>query len=209
MNKNIILTEIDKMKLRVKKEHFWRIGLWTAGIVLTTIWLTMLIATSISSGQMKIWNKTEETYHAKSLRELGVWWNNNVVNFVNLDGNDSIGYTLTYQSLNKIIDINPLCLTYKSTLTGWYMLIVLAPVGYMGCIYIVAYMKNMITPQAVKRINRKALQFGYLKQKDVEYICNEIDYNVGLKQRPEQKSIEESKNEEYEFVKGVVNMQNE
>ena len=60
----------------------------------------------------------------------------------------------------------------------------------MGCIYIIAIIKNMITPQAIKKANRKALQFGYLDQQSVNYICNEIDYNTGEKIRPEQEANE-------------------
>lgn len=46
----------------------------------------------------------------------------------------------------------------------------------------------MITPQAIKKTVRKALQFNYLKQKDVDYIVDEIDYNIGIKARPEIKN---------------------
>ena len=41
-----------------------------------------------------------------------------------------------------------------------------------------------ITPGAIKKTIRKALQFGYLRQRDVEYIIDEIDYNIGIKERP-------------------------
>ena len=44
----------------------------------------------------------------------------------------------------------------------------------------------MITPQQVKSTNRKALQFGYLRQKEVDLIIDEIDYNIGIKKRPEE-----------------------
>ena len=65
------------------------------------------------------------------------------------------------------------------------MLVLLAPIGYMSCIYIIAVIKNTITPGAIKKTIRKALQFGYLRQRDVEYIIDEIDYNIGIKERPQ------------------------
>lgn len=71
------------------------------------------------------------------------------------------------------------------------MLVLLAPIGYMSCIFIIAAIKNMITPDAIKKTNRKALQFGYLTQDIVNLVCNEVDYNIGKKERPK-KNLEET-----------------
>ena len=49
----------------------------------------------------------------------------------------------------------------------------------------------MITPQFIKKTVRQGLQFGYVKQADVDFITNEIDYNIGIKNR----SIKEGKDE--------------
>lgn len=167
--------KIVKLAKQIKKEHLFRITLWIAGISLTLIWLAFLIASSISTGEHRIYGEAitiENEAHFKQLVDSG---------YTPFLENQKIVMRL----LKETKDLNPLCLTYDSSLTGWYLLVVLAPVGYMGCIYIIAVVKNMITPQAIKKTVRKALQFNYLKQKDVDYIVDEIDYNIGIKQRPE------------------------
>lgn len=175
--------KIVKLAKQIKKEHLFRITLWIAGISLTVIWLAFLIASSISTGPLKILGKT---ITVKDLEQINNYFKDDKWVITNLTSDS--GIVATFRHVDKIVDLNPLCLTYDSSLTGWYLLVVLAPVGYMGCIYIIAAVKNMITPQAIKKTVRKALQFNYLKQKDVDYIVDEIDYNIGIKARPEIKN---------------------
>lgn len=172
--------KIVKLAKQIKKEHLFRITLWIAGISLTVIWLAFLIASSISTGMHKILG---ETITVKDIEQINNYFKDDKWVITNLTSDS--GIVATFRHIDKVVDLNPLCLTYDSKLTGWYLLVVLAPVGYMGCIYIIAVVKNMITPQAIKRTVRKALQFNYLKQKDVDYIVDEIDYNIGIKARPE------------------------
>lgn len=175
--------KIVKLAKQIKKEHLFRIALWIAGISLTVIWLAFLIASSISSGAHKILG---ETITVKDIEQINNYFKDD--KWVITDLVNASTLTATFRHIDKVVDLNPLCLTYDSSLTGWYLLVVLAPVGYMGCIYIIAVVKNMITPQAIKKTVRKALQFNYLKQKDVDYVINEIDYNIGIKTRPEVKN---------------------
>lgn len=174
------LSPLQVAALKIKKEHIFRIVLWIAGISLTVIWLAFLIASSVSAGAYRILG---ETITVKDIEQINNYFKDD--KWVITDLVSSPTLTATFRHIDKVVDLNPLCLTYDSSLTGWYLLVVLAPVGYMGCIYIIAVVKNMITPQAVQRTVRKALQFGYLTQADVDYIINEIDYNTGLKVRPE------------------------
>lgn len=188
------LTPLQVLGLKVKKEHIFRIVLWIAGVSLTVIWLAFLIASSVSAGAHKILG---ETIIVKNIEQINNYFKDE--KWVITDLVSSPTLTATFKHVDKVVDLNPLCLTYDSSLTGWYLLVVLAPIGYMGCIYIIAVIKNMITPQAVQRTVRKALQFGYLTQADVDYIVNEIDYNTGVKIRPEIKNEEPEQAKEKEL----------
>lgn len=184
MLKNTYKENVAKLAKQIKKEHFLKVGLWVAGITLTLIWLAMVLATSISTGENKILG---ETITVKDLDQINNYFADDKWIITNLVGDPTL--IATFRRVDKIVDLNPLCLTYNADLTGWYICILLAPVGYMSCIYIIAYIKNMITPSAIKKTVRKALQFGYLKQKDVEYVIDEIDYNIGIKERPKTDDI--------------------
>lgn len=177
---------------KVRKEHILKLCLWIAGITLNVLWLAFAIATSISSGQRLILSNEEVAINVNQISNLKDYLQNTNYVVSNLTINEASGVleAIQFKRILYTLDWNPLCLTYKASLTGWYLLVLLAPVGYMGCIYIVAIIKNMITPQAIKKANRKALQFGYLDQQSVNYICNEIDYNTGEKIRPEKEANE-------------------
>lgn len=179
---------------KVRKEHFIKIILWISGITLTIFWLVFAIATSISSGKRLILSGEETIIKTTNVSTLKDYLQNAnyIVSNIGVDETTGLLNTINFRRILKVLDWNPLCLTYDQNLTGWYMLILLSPIGYMGCIFIIAVNKNMITPQAIKKTNRKALQFGYLDQASVTYICNEIDYNTGEKIRPE-KNFEENK----------------
>ena len=179
---------------RIKKEHFIKTILWVAGIVLTLFWIAFVIATSISAGKRTILADNEIIISIQNVSTLQDYLQNDNYIVSNLSINETTGVleSINFKKILQVLDWNPLCLTYDSKLIGWYMLVLLAPIGYMSCIYIIAVIKNTITPGAIKKTIRKALQFGYLKQRDVEYVIDEIDYNIGIKERPQnEKSNEE------------------
>lgn len=171
---------------RIKKEHFIKTILWVAGIVLTLFWIAFVIATSISAGKRTILSDNEIIISIANISTLQDYLQNDNYIVSNLSINETTGVleAINFKKIIQVLDWNPLCLTYDSKLIGWYMLVLLAPIGYMSCIYIIAVIKNTITPGAIKKTIRKALQFGYLRQRDVEYIIDEIDYNIGIKERP-------------------------
>ena len=171
---------------RIKKEHFIKTILWVAGIVLTLFWIAFVIATSISAGKRTILSDNEIIISIANISTLQDYLQNDNYIVSNLSINETTGVleSINFKKIIQVLDWNPLCLTYDSKLIGWYMLVLLAPIGYMSCIYIIAVIKNTITPGAIKKTIRKALQFGYLRQRDVEYIIDEIDYNIGIKERP-------------------------
>lgn len=171
---------------RIKKEHFIKTILWVAGIVLTIFWIAFVIATSISAGKRTIVSDNEIIISIANISTLQDYLQNDNYIVSNLSINETNGVleAINFKKIIQVLDWNPLCLTYDSKLIGWYMLVLLAPIGYMSCIYIIAVIKNTITPGAIKKTIRKALQFGYLRQRDVEYIIDEIDYNIGIKERP-------------------------
>ena len=188
--KNTYSTEIIKLAKQIKKEHFLKLFLWTTGITLTLIWLAFMIATSISMGSMNVYKGEliQEQIQMKSGLEKA---------FMYILQPDKYKLMRIYEPREGIIfaefreiagtkDMNPLCLVGNPQLTGWYVVLLLSPLGYLGMLFLVAYMKNMITPQKVKRTVREALPFGYLKQKEVDMVVNEIDYNIGIKKRPEE-----------------------
>ena len=172
---------------RIKKEHFIKTALWVAGIVLTLFWIAFVIATSISAGKRTIVSDNEIIISIANISTLQDYLQNDNYIVSNLSINETNGVleAINFKKIIQVLDWNPLCLTYDSKLIGWYMLVLLAPIGYMSCIYIIAVIKNTITSGAIKKTIRKALQFGYLRQRDVEYIIDEIDYNIGIKERPQ------------------------
>lgn len=179
---------------RIKKEYFIKTILWVAGIVLTLFWIAFVIATSISAGKRIILSDNEIIISIANISTLQDYLQNDNYIVSNLSINETNGVleAINFKKIIQVLDWNPLCLTYDSKLIGWYMLVLLAPIGYMSCIYIIAVIKNTITPGAIKKTIRKALQFGYLRQRDVEYIIDEIDYNIGIKERPKNEtSIQE------------------
>ena len=196
--KNTYSTEIIKLAKQIKKEHFLKLFLWTTGIALTLIWLAFMIATSISMGDMNVYKG--ELIQLQIQEKAGL-----DKAFIYILQPDKYKLMRIYESPTGNVmfaefreiagkkDMNPLCLVGNPQLTGWYVALLLSPLGYLSTLFIIAYMKNMITPQKVKRTVREALPFGYLKQKEVDMVVNEIDYNIGIKQRPETKNEPETK----------------
>lgn len=189
--KNTYSTEIIKLAKQIKKEHFLKLFLWTTGIALTLIWLAFMIATSISMGSMNVYKG--ELIELQIQTKAGL---DKAFIYILQPDKYKLMRIYEHQSGNVIFaefreiagkkDMNPLCLVGDPKLTGWYVALLLSPLGYIAVLFIIAYMKNMITPQQVKSTNRKALQFGYLKQREVDMIIDEIDYNIGIKKRPEE-----------------------
>lgn len=188
--KNTYSTEIIKLAKQIKKEHFLKLFLWTTGIALTLIWLAFMIATSISMGDMLVYKGELIQLQIQQKSELDKA-------FIYILQPDKYKLMRIYEPREGIIfaefreiagkkDMNPLCLVGNPQLTGWYVALLLSPLGYLSTLFIIAYMKNMITPQKVKRTVREALPFGYLKQKEVDMVVDEIDYNIGIKKRPEE-----------------------
>lgn len=188
--KNTYSTEIVKLAKQIKKEHFLKLFLWTTGITLTLIWLAFMIATSISMGDMLVYKGELIQLQIQQKSELDKA-------FIYILQPDKYKLMRIYEPREGIIfaefreiagkkDMNPLCLVGNPQLTGWYVALLLSPLGYLSTLFIIAYMKNMITPQKVKRTVREALPFGYLKQKEVDMVVDEIDYNIGIKKRPEE-----------------------
>lgn len=189
--KNTYSTEIIKLAKQIKKEHFLKLFLWTIGIALTLIWLAFMIATSISMGSMNVYKG--ELIQLQIQEKAGL-----DKAFIYILQPDKYKLMRIYEhqagdvffaEFREIAgqkDMNPLCLVGNPQLTGWYVALLLSPLGYLSTLFIIAYMKNMITPQKVKRTVREALPFGYLKQKEVDMVVDEIDYNIGIKKRPEE-----------------------
>lgn len=196
--KNTYSTEIIKLAKQIKKEHFLKLFLWTTGIVLTLIWLAFMIATSISMGDMLVYKG--ELIELQIQTKAGL---DKAFIYILQPDKYKLMRIYEHQSGNVIFaefreiagkkDMNPLCLVGNPQLTGWYVALLLSPLGYLSTLFIIAYMKNMITPQKVKRTVREALPFGYLKQKEVDMVVDEIDYNIGIKQRPEKQNEPETK----------------
>ena len=193
MKTKIELTPLQKMSLNIKKEHFIKLILWVAGITLTLFWIAFVIATSISAGKKLILAEEEIAINVNQISTLQDYLQNDnyIVSNITINETNGVLETINFKKIVQVLDWNPLCLTYDKNLTGWYMLVLLAPIGYMSCIFIIAAIKNMITPDAIKKTNRKALQYGYLTQDIVNLVCNEVDYNIGKKERP-QKNLEET-----------------
>ena len=162
MKTKIELTPLQKMSLNIKKEHFIKLILWVAGITLTLFWIAFVIATSISAGKRLILSEEETSILINNVATLKDYLQNDnyIVSNITINETNGVLETINFKKIVQVLDWNPLCLTYDKNLTGWYMLVLLAPIGYMSCIFIIAAIKNMITPDAIKKTNRKALQFG-------------------------------------------------
>lgn len=197
--KNTYSTEIIKLAKQIKKEHFLKIFLWGSGIFLTIIWLTFMVWTSITLGKIPVYKGDliklqiqEKAGLEKAFIYIFQPKQYELLRVYEAEGNSEIIFA-EFREIAKFRDLNPLCLVGDPQLTGWYVALLLSPLGYIGILFLIAHIKNMITPQKVKKTNRQALQFGYLRQPEVDLIINEIDYNIGIKKRPEAKNEPNSK----------------
>ena len=187
---------------QIKKEHFLKLFLLRTGIALTLIWLAFVIATSISMGEIPIYKGEiiqEQLQTTSGLEKAFIYIfqprKYELIRVYEPEGREGIIFA-EFREIARFRDMNPLCLVGDPKLTGWYVTLLLSPLGYIALLFVIAYSKNMITPNQVKTTNRKALQFGYLKQKEADLIIDEIDYNIEIKHRPEEVDNNEPKSKE-------------
>lgn len=81
-------------------------------------------------------------------------------------------------------DINPLYLLNGDNPLPLLFLF-FAPIGYLTTLFLVSTRFGILTPNKVRTINRKALSLGYLKQSNFDYIVEEMNINIGVKERDE------------------------
>lgn len=158
---------------KIKKEHFIKLTLWISGIFVLCLWLSMVLATAINDYSTPIFeveNGKEVVYLHSQLQK---------------DFEYSFRGPDTFWKIIGSKPNNPIWLMGNSEGIGWWVAIFVAPLGFLALIFLLAFQKNMITPQAIIKTVRKALTFGYLKQKDTDYIEEEVWINIGVKERKE------------------------
>lgn len=165
MSNNNISNELINLTKKIKKEHFIKISLFiiSATLILAFLLLTIFASIPFSNGGLK-----EGTGTA----------------IVDSDGSEVV--------IRLEADVNAL---YVFNGNNGYIITWLSTIGLSGWICFTLYLskvKNMMTPQFLKKVVRQSLLFGYLKQKDVDSVIKEVDKNLGLIQKEE---IEEKKEE--------------
>ena len=147
---------------QIKKEHFLKLFLLTTGIALTLIWLAFVIATSISMGDIPIYKgeliKLQIQQKSELEKAFIYIFQPRKYELIRVYKPESLSGEIIFAEFREIArfrDMNPLCLVGDPQLTGWYVALLLSPLGYIGILFIIAYKKNMITPQPVKTTNRK------------------------------------------------------
>lgn len=174
--------KIISVKNQIKKEHFIKLIFWISTVSLFVFWLAGVLATSIDDG-IRIYTYGELNA-ATTLEDF--------IFYAKIAGNDVGDYAFFVDNgVNGFKEIltkranNPMLLVGSQDTMGWFMTILTAPIGFILLLWYISIQKNMITPEAIKKTVRKGLQFNYLKQKDVEYVEIEVDYNTGKKERTE------------------------
>ena len=145
---------------QIKKEHFLKLFLLRTGIALTLIWLAFMIATSISMGSMNIYKGEliqlqiqEKAGLEKAFIYILQPEKYKLMRIYEHQAGDV--FFAEFREIAGTKDMNPLCLVGDPKLTGWYVTLLLSPLGYIAVLFVIAYSKNMITPQQVKTTNRK------------------------------------------------------
>ncbi len=146
-----------KVKNQIKKEHFIKIFLqiFTGSFLISLILLLIFSLSPFTTGLLK--DIPEVLYNSDGV----------------------IVQEIQARDLNALYVFNGI----ENNIIMYLILI-----GGSGWLILLAYItsqKNLITPQAIKKTIRKALQFNYLDQETVEYVINEIDINIGIKGRDE------------------------
>ena len=170
-SKNTLDKSIVLLTKKIKKEHFIKSLLHITTFFVITLCLLLLIfsTTPLSNGVIQP--------ILKPLYEF-VEIESGLDTFLGIKGN-----WILVQEMQSV-DNNGL---YVFNLNSNNIVSTLALLGGSGWIAFLVYLsvvKNMITPQFIKKTMRQGLQFGYVKQTDVDFVVNEIDYNTGIKNRP-------------------------
>ena len=147
---------------QIKKEHFLKLFLLRTGIALTLIWLAFVIATSISMGEIPIYKGEiiqEQLQTTSGLEKAFIYiFQPRKYELIRVYKPESLSGEIIFAEFREIArfrDMNPLCLVGDPKLTGWYVTLLLSPLGYIALLFVIAYSKNMITPNQVKTTNRK------------------------------------------------------
>lgn len=169
-----ISTNISKIVKQVKKEHFIKLAFQILTLTLLLFWVSMVLATSIDD-YVRIY--TYGTPIKLTAENLEFYLNkiDSAVGAYKVDG-------LNVKEILTMTNNNPMLLLGNKETMGWWFAILLSPIGFLGLLSYISIQKNMITPQAIKKTIRKALQFNYLKQPQVDRIVDEIDINIGIKE---------------------------
>ena len=136
--KSTYSTEIIKLAKQIKKEHFLKLFLWTTGIVLTLIWLAFMIGTSISMGRTTIYKGEliQEQIQERAGLEKAFHYilQPKRYDLIRIYKPESLSGTIVFAEFREIAghrDLNPLCLVGDPQLTGWYVALILSPLGYI------------------------------------------------------------------------------
>ena len=146
---------------QIKKEHFLKLFLLRTGIALTLIWLAFVIATSISMGDIPIYKGELIQLQIQQKSELDKA-------FIYILQPDKYKLMRIYEPREGIMfaefreiagkkDMNPLCLVGNPQLTGWYVALLLSPLGYIGILFLIPYTKNIIMWKQQTEKNKKCV----------------------------------------------------
>lgn len=159
-----ISTNTFKLLKQVKKEHFLKLSLQISTLVLF-LFLAFMIIFAITPLSTTLLKDIPKPLYEIVLDDKG-----NIIEAI-------LAQTIQQKDINALYVFNG---------NNNNIVLLLSLIGGSGWLMLLTYItiqKNMITPQAIKKTVRKALQFNYLKQKDVDYVVNEIDINIGIKKR--------------------------
>ena len=165
-----ISNEILILTKKIKKEHFTKLILHitTFFVIIICIFLLIFSTTPLSNGVIK-----------PILKPLYAF----VENENGLDAFNGIKGTWNLVQEMQAVDNNGLYVFNLNSNNIVSSLSILGGSGWIAFLIYLSIVKNMITPQFIKKTVRQGLQFGYVKQADVDFITNEIDYNIGIKNR--------------------------
>ncbi|MGL5204744.1 MAG: hypothetical protein ACRC63_00680, partial [Metamycoplasmataceae bacterium] len=151
-------TNISKLLRQVKKEHFIKLALHISTVVLLTFCLFILIFSTTSF-------------------DTGFYEEGGTIFLPSVETGEMV-------EVKAPLDANSLYVANRRHSNIFSLLAILGGSGWITFLFYLSIVKNMITPQFLKKTLRQGIAFGYTKQKDVDYMCDEIDYNIGIKERP-------------------------
>ena len=147
---------------QIKKEHFLKLFLWTTGIALTLIWLAFVIATSISMGSMNVYKGEliQLQIQEKAGLDKAFMYILQPEKYKLMRIYESPTGNVMFAEFREIAgkrDMNPLCLVGNPQLTGWYVALLLSPLGYIGILFLIPYTKNIIMWKQQTEKNKKCV----------------------------------------------------